>query len=781
MTSRLWIPQCYCLFLSAVLAQMLCVSIVFCQESPAIGSLTAEQDSLMRRGEAIYREKCIMCHGAKGEGVPTRHPEPLVGDATVNELAKVIEETMPEDDPEACIGKDAQAVAAFIHYVFYSETAVVRNRPPRIGVARLTGNQLRQSLADIYGHFSEPATVTNERGLQGTYFDGARWKRENKKLERIDATIDFDFGKESPVDGVQAKAFYISWEGALRPDASGRYEIIVQSTCSFVLDFGKIDRELINNHVQSGDQTEFRRSIYLTAGRVYPLKLIFVQRERKTEQPPAKISLRWVPPHGKEQVIPTQYLLNGAFPAVFSLQADLPPDDRSYGYERGVAIDRQWDDSTTAAGIEFGHIAADELWPTFKGRGQGADEQRTKLHQFLTELMQTAFRQSLNDALRKLYVDQQIAAEPDDGEAIKRAALVAVKSPRFLYPLLDSEQSKSQRAANRLALVLYDSLPSDGWLLELVRKNELESDDQIHSAAERMIDDYRARAKIRSMLHEWLNLTGVIEISKNSARFPDFTPELVDDLRQSLDLFLDDVVWSKPGNFRQFFQADWSFTNDRLERFYGSSWRPATNSGPAFRKTPRDRHTHAGLLTHPLLTSHLAYHDTTSPIHRGVFLLRHILGRTLRPPQDAFAPLSPDLHPDLTTRERVELQTSPEGCQVCHAKINNLGFAMENLDTVGRFRSQEKEKNINSAGHYTTRKGDEIEFNGVLELSDYLADSEDVRHGFVNRAFLYLVKQPPAAYGRSTVRRLGNRFVDNHFNIRELILDIALVAAKDQD
>ena len=90
------------------------------------------------------------------------------------------------------------------------------------------------------------------------------------------------------------------------------------------------------------------------------------------------------------------------------------------------------------------------------------------------------------------------------------------------------------------------------------------------------------------------------------------------------------------------------------------------------------------MLTHPYLMSGLAYRDSTSPIHRGVFLMRHILGRTLRPPQEAFTPLSPDLHPDLTTRERIALQTSPDGCQTCHIKINGLGFTLENFDAVGR-------------------------------------------------------------------------------------------------
>src|SRR5690606_4492052 len=102
------------------------------------------------------------------------------------------------------------------------------------------------------------------------------------------------------------------------------------------------------------------------------------------------------------------------------------------------------------------------------------------------------------------------------------------------------------------------------------------------------------------------------------------------------------------------------------------------------------------------------YHDSTSPIHRGVFLMRYMLGRTIRPPMDAFSPLSPALHPEMTTRQRVELQTSPESCQVCHVKINGLGFTLEAFDAVGRPRDREGDKPIDPSGIYFTRAGDRV-------------------------------------------------------------------------
>jgi hypothetical protein len=177
------------------------------------------------------------------------------------------------------------------------------------------------------------------------------------------------------------------------------------------------------------------------------------------------------------------------------------------------------------------------------------------------------------------------------------------------------------------------------------------------------------------------------------------------------------------------------------------------------------------------MMSRLAYHDATSPIHRGVFLVRYVLGRTIQPPQDAFSPLSPDLHPDLTTRQRVELQTSPESCQACHSRINGLGFALENWDAVGRFREFERGQAVDAAGNYVNRDGIEVQFSGSAELAEYLKTSPDAHRSFVRRAFQHFVQQPPAAYGGETLDQLTEFFKNNDFNIQKLLVEIAVTAA----
>jgi len=763
--------------LPVVIAIVVCLGLF---AGTARGEDSTQQEDLLSRGKAIFETQCMKCHGESGVGVEEFCSDPLRGDLPVVPLSEVIAETMPEDDPEACLGTEAFEVASYIHGAFYGKAAQLQLQPPRATLSRLTKTQLRQSLADLFAYHGEVVSPVKDQGLEGLYYDGAGKNADHKEIERTDRVLDFDFENEGPGEGINPKDFFVQWRGAIRADSTGNYEFIVRSSCAFECYFGDYQRKFIDNHVQSGDKTEFRQTIVLTDGRLYPLRIDFFQRTRKTEQPPARISLAWKTPHGREEIISARNLVPATVPAAFSLQAKLPPDDRTYGYERGITVDRQWDESTTEAALEFSQLVAEELWPDYKHNNESkADENRAQLRNFLGEIVAAAFRGPLEESDRKLYVDAAVDAIADDALAIKRSLLMALKSPRFLYPLLDSDRSISQRAANRLALTLFDSLPTDDWLFLQARNNDLESEEQIRAAAERMVNDYRTQSKTREFLHEWLNISDVGEIAKNSEAYAGFDRTLVDDLRLSLDMFLDEIVWSDTSDYRQFFQANWAYTTDRLTKFYGDAWQATDADGQGLRRSVADSEHRLGLLTHPYLMSKLSYLDTSSPIHSGVFLIRYLLGRTIRPPREAFVPLAPDLHPDLTTRARVELQTNAPTCQVCHEKINGLGFTLKNFYAVGRYRLTEHNQPINSTGFYTTRAGRETELGGPRKLAEFLASSGDAHQAFVKRAFQHFVKQPPAAFGPETLAQLTDKFEKSDCHIRQLLVEIAVIAAAD--
>ncbi len=196
-----------------------------------------------------------------------------------------------------------------------------------------------------------------------------------------------------------------------------------------------------------------------------------------------------------------------------------------------------------------------------------------------------------------------------------------------------------------------------------------------------------------------------------------------------------------------------------------------------FTKVSVDPKERAGLLTHPYLLANFAYTSTSSPIHRGVFVARSVLGRGLRPPPVAVAPLAPDLHAGLTTRERVTLQTSPAACVTCHGMINGLGFGFERFDAIGRLRFEEKGKTVDASGVYEPMSGEPTRYVGARQLAETLAASEETHAAFVEQLFHHMIQQPIRAFGPELSGRLRRSFAEHDFNIRSLLVEIVAASA----
>lgn len=720
------------------------------------------------RGAVIYKEQCASCHGGKGEGVVDAYSNPLLGDRSIGELARYIEKTMPEGEPEKCVGGDAQAVAAYIHEAFYSPTAQARNQPARVELSRLTVRQYQQSLTDLVESFRWSNRIKDEHGLKGEYWKNRRTRKEDRVQERRDPVINFQYGEESSVPGqIEAKEYFTRWTGSLIAPVSGEYELVLRSENAVGLWLNDMwGKAVIDATVKSGDEKEFKTSLHLMGGRAYGIRVEHFKSREKT----GSVELLWKPPHQQLEVIPERCLTPENFPEQFIVTTPFPPDDRSVGYERGTAISKAWEEAIISAALEASVYIDEHLNELAKTKSDAGDRVQ-KLQEFCATFAERAFRRPLSDEEHRVIVTKQFETAKHPDLAVQRSVLLTLQSPYFLYRELSGDNNP-YNVASRLSYSLWDSIP-DRELFDAARKDQLQTPEQIRNQAERMSRDPRAQAKLREFLHQWLKLDHLHDISKDSTAYPDFTADLVSDLLTSLYLFIDDVLQQEASDFRQLLLSDALFLNGRLAKFYGAE----VPADAGFQKVSFEPQSRAGVLSHPFLLAGFAYHGTSSPIHRGVFISRSILGRSLRTPPVAVAPLAPDLHPDLTTRDRVLVQTSPEMCQSCHSLINPLGFGLEHFDAVGRFRDQEKGKPIDAKGTYITRSGQEIAFNGVRELAEFLAKDGETHAAFVEQLFQFLVKQPIRAYGDSTRDELTQHFTQDGFNIRRLQADIAARAA----
>ncbi|NBV86897.1 MAG: DUF1588 domain-containing protein [Verrucomicrobia bacterium] len=201
------------------------------------------------------------------------------------------------------------------------------------------------------------------------------------------------------------------------------------------------------------------------------------------------------------------------------------------------------------------------------------------------------------------------------------------------------------------------------------------------------------------------------------------------------------------------------------------------DNGNGFEKVVPETGERSGVLTHPYLLSALSYNRTTSPIHRGVFLSRSIVGVQLKNPSVAVAFEDAKFDPSLTMREKVSSLTKNASCAGCHGVINPLGFALENFDAVGRFRTVDNQKPVDPVVDFDTEEGARVRLSSARDVANHAIESKIAHEAFVRQLFHYTVKQPPGAFGQETLDRITHQFRGNKFNIRDLLAQIALTKA----
>ena len=730
-----------------------------------------------RTGEAVYRQDCMSCHGPAGEGVAGKSDEPLVGEKSVASLAKYIAREMPEDDPGTLSMADATASAEYIHQAFYSAEARARNHPPRIELAHLTVRQYRESIADLLGSLRGATGTTESGGLAGTYRE--RPERDPKMPDRnlpeatfkkqVDPVIDFDFGANAPEKGKYAAQFSINWSGSVLVPDTGEYEFRVTSLNGVRLyvnppEGGNEKNALIDLWVSSGKSRSAHASIFLLGGRSYPVKIEFFKYKDKT----AGLKLEWRPPGGDWTVVPRSNLSPAWSSHVNVVSVPLPPDDGSIGYERGSSVSREWTEAVAKGALQVSAMIGPGVFG-LAGTKADAPDRAEKLKAFSLRFAQLAYRRPLTDE-QKADLAAIYAGDVAPEVAAKRAFIFTLSNPAFLYPGIGPQDDYA--VASRLALALWDSVP-DATLLKAAAAGQLKTEAQVRQHAQRMMKDPRAKAKLRDFLHDWLHVEEGAEIAKDQKEYPGFDQGLVMDLRTSLDLFAESVVWSEKSDYRQLLLADTILMNERLAKFYGQTVAP----GGGFQPVKMDADQRAGVLTHPYLLATFAYTKSTSPIHRGVFVTRNILGRMLKPPPMAIAFMDDKFDPSFTMREKVTELTSKPACMSCHVTINPLGFSFERFDAVGRVRATDNQKPVDPVSEYVAADGSVLKLTGARDVGVHAAESQAGQAGFVRNLFHSLVKQPPAAYSPELVGRLTDKFRADGFHVRNLAVEVAVVAA----
>ena len=348
-----------------------------------------------------------------------------------------------------------------------------------------------------------------------------------------------------------------------------------------------------------------------------------------------------------------------------------------------------------------------------------------------------SFDSGIQFALERILVDPdfllRVYRDPVDAES--------AQSP---YELSDIE------LASRLSFFLWSSIP-DERLLALAERGELSDPSTLEAETRRLLADPRStETLVNDFAAQWLNLRRVGEVVVDPRQYPTYDETLLEAFVEELERFVASTI-TEDQSVRGLLDTDYTFANERLARHYGIEG----VYGSRFRRVTIDQpNQRGGLLAAGALLATTSYPDRTSPVLRGKWLVDNIFGWPIPPPPpgvDTTLETTSGTQPD-SIRERLARHRENPSCASCHSVIDPLGFALENFDVIGGWRTEDEQgRPVDSTG--TTLAGETVAgLSGLRAL--LLDDPERFPRTVVEKLLAYALGRRLEYYDRPTVRQI---------------------------
>ncbi|MCU1328747.1 MAG: hypothetical protein JWN34_4117, partial [Bryobacterales bacterium] len=362
----------------------------------------------------------------------------------------------------------------------------------------------------------------------------------------------------------------------------------------------------------------------------------------------------------------------------------------------------------------------------FTCRPTGQDKSREE--KCAATILSTVLRRAYRRPVTQSEVDQPMAfyrkgrAEGDFEAGITAALSAVLTNPEFLFRV-ESDPKKvaaggvyrisDLELASRLSFFLWSSIPDDE-LLDVAVRGKLSQPGELERQARRMLADRRSVNLATNFAGQWLRLRNIDAVNPSSNLFRDFDDNLRQAFRQETELFFDSVL-REDRSVRTFIKSDYTFLNERLAKHYGI---PNVYGSRMRRVTVTPESRRGGLLRQGSVLSVTSYATRTSPVLRGVLVLRNIFGASPpAPPPNVPALDESTMAANLPMRQRLAAHRSNAVCASCHTTIDPVGFSLENFNAVGQWRDVEvEEQPVDASG---ALPGDK-QFRGVDGLEDAL-------------------------------------------------------------
>ncbi len=391
----------------------------------------------------------------------------------------------------------------------------------------------------------------------------------------------------------------------------------------------------------------------------------------------------------------------------------------------------------------------------------------------LRPLMRRAYRRPVTDDDLTSPVRFFVTGNAENGfeAGIENALASILVNPNFLFRVetdpRDIESGQPYRIsdlelASRLSFFLWSSLPDDE-LLSLAESDRLHDADVLSGQVKRMLADDRAESLTTNFASQWLYLRNLDSITPDLRLFPDFDDNLRQAFRGETEAMFRGIVTGNKSVLR-LIDSKTTYLNERLARHYniagvfGSQFRPVDVSDDSHR---------GGILRHGSILMVTSYATRTSPTIRGHWILKNVLGTPTPPPP----PNIPNLAEKSTlvatsVRERLAMHRADPTCANCHDLMDPIGFALENFDAVGRWRTHDGELPIDSAGTMP----DGIDIDSVDELeSALLARPEIFVTAMTEKLLTFALGRGVTVSDGAAVRRIVDAAGDDDFRFASLI------------
>jgi hypothetical protein len=398
------------------------------------------------------------------------------------------------------------------------------------------------------------------------------------------------------------------------------------------------------------------------------------------------------------------------------------------------------------------------------------------VNRILSTLARRAYRRPVTQS-EVIALTRFVGLAKADGQSVEQGIALAIQamlvSPNFLFHIerdlnptdpLAVHRVSDVELASRLSYFLWNSMP-DEELLGLAERRQLSAPQVLDGQVKRMLRDPKAFALAENFAGQWLEVRNLDSIKPDPQKFPEWGPELRDAFKTETRMFFDAMLRdNRP--IGEFLTARYTYLNEFLANYYGI---PGV-SGPEFRRVDLTTDQRGGVLSQGSVLAVSSYPTRTSVVIRGKYILQNILGTPPPPPPPNVPPLDEEaVGTAASLRQQMEKHRSNPVCASCHSRMDPLGFALENYDAIGKWRTKDGNFPVDSSGVLPSGRS----FSTPAEMRQVLGDMlPDFSRCLTQKMLTYALGRGLERYDRVTVQGIDKRLAASGYGFQTLVDEV---------